>query len=442
MRRIAVVVGLTALCWAALSPVFLRLFSPDGALTDHTIAVLRRLRAEISLCLVAPFSLWIALAVWPLRSFSPKTVKRLRLPLFWLMSVFFGLVLLGLIGELFVAWNDSQADHMKAYRLCDNPRLAYEHVPSVETKEKGVLYRINAMGFRGEEWPLDDSCRVMIAGDSVLYGYYVPQEKTFWSIIDQRASEKDGLSGWLHALGVNGYGTYQECELIRVYSPILKPRVVLLAVCLNDADDPYEHINWPGDIALPPEAVPNPELRRQRLAAKEQAGQPVTGMLSLIQRAGRRYSRLYRYVEGRVYMLKHQNTFYNDQLKRLSDPDSPEIHWMGEQFETIQQFCAAHQMELGVVIFPLRCQLTENHPFATQPQIVIKDLCERLGCPALDLTSTLADTGGVRNFVDYCHLSVKGHEVVADKLYSWLLSQFESLKPSSDPAPNPMDQNN
>jgi len=99
----------------------------------------------------------------------------------------------------------------------------------------GVLFVQNADGMR---WILPfpekraDTYRVMVVGDSLTYGYGLPEEDRFSSLLNDEMG-RDFRIEFIN-LGVPGHQSEDILRVIRKYLPILQPDLVLYAICLND----------------------------------------------------------------------------------------------------------------------------------------------------------------------------------------------------------------
>ena len=91
----------------------------------------------------------------------------------------------------------------------------------------------NARGFRDIEHVVGPKPRMVVIGDSFVWGYDVEQQDRFTEKL--RAS----LGDWsIYNLGVSGYGTDQEYLLLKREYDFYKPQIVFLVFCRdNDEDD-------------------------------------------------------------------------------------------------------------------------------------------------------------------------------------------------------------
>ncbi len=106
---------------------------------------------------------------------------------------------------------------------------------------------INSQGFRGPEPSSGPSGRrVIVLGDSIAFGNFMPWEDTFSSQLQQRLhSDKRDVE--VLNFGVGGYDILQEVSLLEIRGLKYHPNLVVVAYCLNDisiASTNLEQIEW------------------------------------------------------------------------------------------------------------------------------------------------------------------------------------------------------
>jgi hypothetical protein len=156
-----------------------------------------------------------------------------------------------------------------------HPYLQYTSPPSFEGRvphiEPGRLFhvRTNGHGFRSEEFfpPLLGQKRVLLLGDSFVYGYNANQNSTLASVIKEMATT-DGLANVdVLSLGVPSYSGLRYAMLARLYFDYLKPDVVIVAI---DQSDFLEDVSRKNEYVLDADSCPtilkNADFsRRERL---------------------------------------------------------------------------------------------------------------------------------------------------------------------------------
>lgn len=122
--------------------------------------------------------------------------------------------------------------HTGAPYLPGNPYLLWEMVAG-EREEMGVAVTVNAHGFRGPPIQTDKpegTKRILIVGDSTVYGHGVGQTATFAHLLDASL----GPSIEVINLGVPGYSSAQSLNLLSLRGWKLHPDLVIVASLWSD----------------------------------------------------------------------------------------------------------------------------------------------------------------------------------------------------------------
>ncbi len=167
------------------------------------------LRLVLSVVLVAALSLALA---------------ELFLRLFWQMS--------GLKGELY----QKSANSILRYELKPGPGARLNSPGHYED----VV--INSDGFRGPEYPLrkdHNTYRIIMLGDSVTLSRLTKWEDSLAQRLEKMLSAScPGKRFEVLNMGVEGYNSIQELELLKQKALKYNPDLVILHYCLNDPDYP------------------------------------------------------------------------------------------------------------------------------------------------------------------------------------------------------------
>lgn len=133
-----------------------------------------------------------------------------------------------------------------SYRLSDDPILRYEYVPGYKATDKPFDARqkgfaINSQGFRDYEYPVakpKQTIRILALGDSTTVGSGVPDMKdTYPKVLERLLNGRArGVRFEVLNMGVAGYDTLKEVELLRVRGLKYGPDLALIVFCINDFD--------------------------------------------------------------------------------------------------------------------------------------------------------------------------------------------------------------
>ena len=154
-------------------------------------------------------------------------------------------------------------------------------ISSVRTPEYATQYFINSAGYREREFvqqPRGDTIRVVVLGDSVVFGVGVEQEERFTKLVEDTLN-RGGVRRRIEVLklGVGSYSAGQSYLSLREEALAQDPDVVVFAHFANDA---MEWAFLPDESGLPGDYVVStglwnkihgaPEDKPQKTPAKEE----------------------------------------------------------------------------------------------------------------------------------------------------------------------------
>ncbi len=136
-------------------------------------------------------------------------------------------------------------------KLAD-PDLVFRHAPSWQTRYGDVQVRYNERGLRDRAIAdkAEHELRVLALGDSVTFGWGVPQEETFAAQLDTILGDRLDRPVRVINGGVGGYNTVQEVAYFRRDGLPLQPDLVILTYVENDVDVTPESFDPHRAVAL------------------------------------------------------------------------------------------------------------------------------------------------------------------------------------------------
>jgi hypothetical protein len=158
------------------------------------------------------------------------------------------LVLCALVAEMVVRFGIGDRDYaleMWRYahvlkRVSDDPDQVFAHSPGTSAHLMGVDVRINQHGLRGREIEYlkpAGTHRVLMLGDSLTFGWGVPEEDVTSVRLEQLLREKDPSQRWeVVNSGVGNYNTRMEVHYLEKEGLRYSPDVVVLNYFINDAE--------------------------------------------------------------------------------------------------------------------------------------------------------------------------------------------------------------
>jgi len=119
-------------------------------------------------------------------------------------------------------------------------RFAYVNRPNLTGSFQGVTISINGHGFRRPELSAASADnpsekRIMILGDSVVFGWGVRFQDTFSPRL-QRLLDREDIPAKVIPIGVCSWNTRTEYEFLRAKGLEYKPDILVLVITQNDAE--------------------------------------------------------------------------------------------------------------------------------------------------------------------------------------------------------------
>jgi hypothetical protein len=277
---------------------------------------------------------------------------------------------------------------------------------------------ISAQGLRDDEVAIPKPpgvWRILILGDSIVYGMRVPRQMAF---PDRLERQLDELSGPVEVVnsGVSGYTPYNQLQYYLAHGHAFEPDLVVVSFCMNDVANPRLHWGYTGDVIrhIPDAAIPNKEYD---LAVQRDRR-------SLLKRAA-----LYESLDWRMRMLLARDgdsvpTHITGEDRNLSihvllDHSTPEWQWLTSTYAQLHDAVAADGAGLVAVLFPISYQLDPEYPYV--PQQNLAQFFDNRSIEHIDLLPAFREFRHEGLFlessegaVDSWHLSPRGHELTAE----------------------------
>jgi lysophospholipase L1-like esterase len=227
------------------------------------------------------------------------------------------------------------------FRYDGNPRGYFD-------EQNEVHHDVNPSGFRGPAFrPKAAGTRHLVfLGDSFTFGEGVHNQDTYPEVA-ARLLRKEGQRVVSCNLGVGGYNTSQEAEVLRLFGFDLQPDVVVLGYTLNDAEPPLFQVD-------PTSGQP---VRRPREAFIEAEAAPRRPPASPLYRL-RLAQAIWQVVQQRR-LTKQTVDYY---LSLYAPSSEGRIESERALREIITQ-CRERGIPCIVVLFPVLYNLSRDYPF-------------------------------------------------------------------------------
>jgi len=98
-------------------------------------------------------------------------------------------------------------------------------------------YELNSLGFRDYEHQQkkpDNTYRILILGDSYVYGQMVSPEKIFTRQLENLLNQRLDRNIEIISMGLMGWNTVEEFEALKTYGISFEPDLVIIAFTFND----------------------------------------------------------------------------------------------------------------------------------------------------------------------------------------------------------------
>jgi len=178
----------------------------------------------------------------------------------------------------------AQAHKYFATAMQPSDEYSYIHKPGFRGKFQGADVAINSAGFRGPEIETANTgakIRVLIIGDSVVFGWGAPQSSIF-PIRLQGMLEREAPEVEVIPAGVGSWNTRSEYEYLRSEGIQLGPEVIVLLITANDMEPhPTGRTEVARDILSPPK--PKPSAGKRFLAKMWNGAGRRSYLLSYVQ---------------------------------------------------------------------------------------------------------------------------------------------------------------
>jgi len=276
---------------------------------------------------------------------------------------------------------------------------AYLNPAGAEFQLGGAEVRINRHGLRGPEFTVSKppgSRRLLVLGDSVVFGWGVAQEDIFPALL-QRKLAAAGAGVEVIAAGAGSWNTRTEYEFLRELGIDYEPDVLLLVIVANDIE---------------PKRGARSEVPEERLFEHSAPGRRgrLTWLADEVWGALATRSHL----AGSVQFLRARSRA-RPGLEELRD--SPQWQDARLALEGIARLCRSKGIELVVTLFASDRTLAGGSPL-----LLYEEVLAAQGIPAHRVPDALFRDASLRNSVVDSHPNAAGHALLAEALYADLAS--------------------
>ncbi len=305
----------------------------------------------------------------------------------------------------------------KEHRFSKNPLLVYELIP-----DQGS---INSKGFRDYEYEYEkaaDTVRIVVIGDSITYGLGVELNQTYPKILERQLCRQEILNTEQKVfqvlnMGVQGYCTIQEVEWLRVKGMQFDPDFIILGYFINDESLFSYDLDW--------------LMKSLDEADRKTQFRHYFPQMSFFEKLYYR-SPLGLFILSRLEALRKKEWFRNFESYFRTEPDDVKdplkVYYEQENvlrssFEKLKNILDANDLDCLTVVFPDNRDLNDYSREEQHARVLSE--AERFGFYGLDMAAYFrekyAELSNEELFIDFCHLTPRGHEIAARAILAKLL---------------------
>ncbi len=238
----------------------------------------------------------------------------------------------------------------------------------------GATVGINTQHLRGKELSTADQSRILLLGDSVIFGPGLPESDAAHNIWPPEIDPQPILMN----AGTVGYTTRHERSFLELFGAALQPDVVVLAYCLND---------------------PLPVSRPSLIVDSETRSTWKQKMRTWLDK----HSYFYLLMRGTLRLNWHNYRYPTVIAPLYSDENWERVR---NEIRGILNWCQNRSIPLVIAVFPYQDQLLPDRPSDDRPQRLFKAFAAAHQVFLLDLRDTL--TAQDYLFYDPLHLNARG----------------------------------
>ncbi len=239
-------------------------------------------------------------------------------------------------------------------RISEDPEIGHEHRPGTAAHLMGVDVSINATGQRDRAFDSpkpEGTVRILMLGDSLTFGWGVPQEQTVAKRLEARLNAGDRSVRYeVVNAGVGNYNAGMSSRWMRARGMALEPDFVVFNFSFNDAE----------------------------ITPRRGGGGLAEWSYAWIYFAGR-FGEVARRVGGGHDWQAYYSGLYDDESEGWRDAR--------EQIRLLAEFCEERSLPLALVNYPELHRL-DPYPLA-EVSNEVRELSRSLGLPYLDLLDSV-----------------------------------------------------
>ena len=308
-----------------------------------------------------------------------------------------------------------QDDPLTGYRMRPDTQLDFVR----QSDGAAISVRTNNLGFRDDEdyqpGGEDDTLRILLLGDSLVFGAGVPFGETIGERLEGILAEDTGRAVQVMNWGVPGYGQEQERLLLEALgADAYQPDLILVMVTTsNDFGQTLE-------VSTLEEVAGGAQEGAAAQPAEEQTAAPSASLIERIKRPlrGLRTYRLLAVYGNRLLgALGRRKVEFSDEAAQSCRADLEKLLAYGD----------STGLRVAFALIPprvLATPLEEQYAYERRVYTFYADTLDELGADWLDLEPALIDGAAMadpaRIYWDDVHLAAEGDQIAAQAVADFI----------------------
>lgn len=376
-------------------PQLLAFFEADNNISRASLARINKIR-YVFLALSLTFNVISAIIFFSFNTkyINPKLINR---------TIFISVLLFCIVStELSLAIKYGAVyGRVDPYGLTEMPSniLLDEYLGYSLKPNSYLIDTINSLGFRGAEWNIasESDFNILTLGNSITFGWGLSQDSSTYSAKLKKLFERENPDNKIQVrnAGVPGYTSAQVLRLLESKMLNMKPDLIVLCVGWNDIDYGYRK-NWHSEIFIEESSV-IPENKRFSPA--------ILRFISLKLGGGKNGE------------LNHGALkYYRSNLKKIIKAcQTNDIKIIMLNLPTVLSEVVMNEEE------QLKARRFANVEEFKLFQRVIDEVCKKDGVDYISNVFEVQESNKNEYFLDACHPTDKGNQVIASKIYSYII---------------------
>lgn len=283
--------------------------------------------------------------------------------------------------------------------MAEDPSLMWFPKPNYSFK----LIKTNSRGFRDKERTVKKDSnvfRILCLGDSSTFGLYVPRDKTYHALLEERLNREFGRAGTKFEVinaGVTGYTSYQGLRLYKQKGYLYEPDIVTSYFGVNDHKKDF----FLSDKQIIPDNV----------ISSIKADMEKNLLMKLDS-----YKILRKFIIKLSFKYR-ENT--GETVLRVSPED------YRKNILELNILCRKNGSELLLISPPVNKKREDGLNHYSRMAVLLEeleDISKKYNIPLIKIPEMTEGPSVASFYIDSVHPNISGHEIIMERLYHYLVN--------------------